>query len=238
MQHNYTAIVLGKYDYGERDRLYVLLTREVGKIVVRGAGARKQGAKLSPHLETGSIVSVSVARSRGRGVITYASAESGTVYASVAALGGVLRVCACVNALTVEYARDTAVFDTLIQYIHTINAMATHRLHTQAVNVVTEGVLFRILDTLGWRAQVSACATCGQVLATQISYAFGLRQSGLLCVSCARHTTDSLQISRASATALRIFATNTPASLVKLIADAPTCAQLATLTNRRLRWIR
>ncbi len=241
MQYNYTAIVLGKRDYGERDRLYVLYTREVGKVVVRATSARRHGGKLAPHLETGNIAQIQIVRTRGRGVLTYALAEIGAPSGTVA-LGSVLRVCAWVDALTVEGAPDARVFDLVSGYLRLVGDgdLSDGGLSgsgANSVGLVTEGVLFGLLDKLGWRAQVGVCAKCGGKLVVQNEYVFGLVESGLICANCARGSSHGLRISRATATTLRIFSTNSPASLTKLLVGSDDLAQLVILTNRRMRWI-
>ena len=239
MRHSYTVVVLGKRDYGERDRLYILYARQVGKLVVRATSARRSGGKLAAHLETGNIAQIELVRTRGRGVLVYALAEAGVPDGEVA-LAGVLRVCAWVDALTVEGAPDGQVFDLMVEYLRLLGSEGVLG-NDDAIGLVTEGVLFGLLDRLGWSAQVRVCAACSASLIAQDEYVFGFAQSGLLCANCARGATDSrrnLRISRATATAIRIFQTNKLASLRKLVVSSDTLAQLVVLTNRRMRWIR
>ncbi len=58
MEYRYTAIVLGKKEVGETDRLYTFYTREQGKVRVVAKGVRKPEAKLAGQLENLSSVLV------------------------------------------------------------------------------------------------------------------------------------------------------------------------------------
>ena len=70
MELKYTGIILGKYDVGETDRMYIIYTKEAGKIRVLGKGVRRPNAKLAGHLEPVTLAEIFVARSRGVGKIT------------------------------------------------------------------------------------------------------------------------------------------------------------------------
>src|SRR3989339_1692485 len=73
-EFKYTAIVLGKTDVGETDRIYTFYTREAGKIRAMGRGAKKSTAKLAGNLETGNLAEVWVMKGRGLGNISGAIA--------------------------------------------------------------------------------------------------------------------------------------------------------------------
>lgn len=60
-----TAIVLSRIDYGERDRILTLLTREHGKIPVIAKGVRAAKSKLAGGIELFSETQISITPGRG-----------------------------------------------------------------------------------------------------------------------------------------------------------------------------
>ncbi len=251
MQENYTAIVLGKRDYAEKDRLYVLFTRRKGKIVVRATGARKQGAKLSPHLETGRIVSVSVAYratadrfARSRGVITYAMTEGGRsdLFERSETLTALLRACAFLDKLSVEHVPEPEIFAGFEEFYRTLGEIVDADLSAadrrRRLRVLTEGFLFRILDLSGYRVRLANCAACGQKVEKLARYGFSLRHGGVLCNNCTPLTYGHrLDISVETLTVLRLFATNKLSALRKLRVSEEVCLQVERLSDRRVLWI-
>lgn len=59
-----TAIIIGKKDIREADRLYTLYTREQGKMRVLGQGTRKLASKLSGNLELLNECTLTIARGK------------------------------------------------------------------------------------------------------------------------------------------------------------------------------
>ncbi len=59
------AIVVGRVDYGEADRIVRLLTAEHGRIAVMARAARKSSRRFGGALDLGNRVEIQVARGRG-----------------------------------------------------------------------------------------------------------------------------------------------------------------------------
>ncbi len=64
-QYKDTAIVLSRIEYGERDRILTMLTREHGKITVIAKGVRAARSKLAGGIELFSETEISVVSGRG-----------------------------------------------------------------------------------------------------------------------------------------------------------------------------
>lgn len=60
-----TAIVLNRVEYGERDRILTLLTREHGKVTIIAKGVRSAKSKLAGGIELFSESQISVVSGRG-----------------------------------------------------------------------------------------------------------------------------------------------------------------------------
>ena len=70
------GIILKKIDVGEADALYVLYTKDCGKITAHARGVRKQGAKLRGHLEPLSWSTVRLIRVKNGEKLVGASLRS------------------------------------------------------------------------------------------------------------------------------------------------------------------
>src|SRR5215204_4629868 len=73
-QRNYRveAILIGRREYGETDRIVTLFSRELGKITVIAKGARKPTARSGPALEYFARGRFMLARGRDLDVVTSA----------------------------------------------------------------------------------------------------------------------------------------------------------------------
>ena len=70
MEYKYNAIVLNKIDTGETDRVYVVYTREAGRILARAIGVKKPNAKLAGNLESITQCEIFLVKGKGRGNVT------------------------------------------------------------------------------------------------------------------------------------------------------------------------
>src|SRR5512132_2963742 len=69
------AIVLGRMDLGEADRILTLYSREHGKLRAIAKGARRPLSRLGPHLEYFTHAHLMLARGRELDVVTSAETE-------------------------------------------------------------------------------------------------------------------------------------------------------------------
>ena len=64
--------MLSEYPVGEADRIYNILTRDLGKLEARAVGVRKEASKLRGSIEPFSLASISFVKGRGHWRITSA----------------------------------------------------------------------------------------------------------------------------------------------------------------------
>ncbi|MBU1104363.1 DNA repair protein RecO [Candidatus Parcubacteria bacterium] len=67
-----TAIVLRRINYSDSDRIYTLLTPDLGKISAIAKGVRKIKSRKAGHLDLGCIVKVSLAEGKNLHILTQA----------------------------------------------------------------------------------------------------------------------------------------------------------------------
>ncbi len=248
MHVNFTTIILTHRDHKERDRLYTLFTRELGKITVRGSGARKSGAKLAPHLEPMMVSHVAIAKNRGRGTVTFALCEESFCYIRTyyrvqkLALGAL----SAVNHLLRDEDPHPSIYDLLVTYLHTMDALAQHHMLDDVVEqtfcVVTQGFYFHLLARLGWDVVTHACIRCDGRLPAGAWYTYLLSEGGFICQSCLRGAVvaerQKIVLSRDATAALHVFARNNIPSLAKLGISESVCKELEYFTMRRIHWVR
>jgi DNA repair protein RecO (recombination protein O) len=190
--YNTQAIVLRRIDWREADRLFVLLTRDCGKIEAVARGTKKILSKLNPHLEAGSCANVMLAVGR-RGFDKLANATSylytPTADISTQALKS-LALEITEKLIQSRYAEEN-IFDQLYLFLESMGSGHEPRVSTNAY-------LLKLLDALGYRPQLLRCTVCakGLVLLDQ-QKVFDLSHGGLMCETCGQNNSamHSLSIS-------------------------------------------
>jgi DNA repair protein RecO (recombination protein O) len=162
MEYRLTAIVLGKREVGETDRLYTFYSREMGKVRAKAIGVRKPTAKLAGQLETLSLVGFTLVRNRGMGRVSGAIAEE--VFSNIRADYDTLRITldtlSVFDRLVGLDEPDGRIFDALLEYLTLLDKVAARGEEGKAV-LLSEAFLVRLLDTLGYRIEADACAVSG-----------------------------------------------------------------------------
>lgn len=169
-----------KLDYGERDRVYTLLTRDHGKVGALAKGVRNSRSRLAPALELFSRVQVQLAHGRGSlDVVTQALRCPGprlpaelerTAHASVVAEVAD-RVCEDRHPLAGIYELTVAALVELAREPQPRRALLWFESAALAL--------------LGYAPQLEACAFCRRSL-PQLPAAFSPPAGGLLCPDCAQ----------------------------------------------------
>ncbi len=243
VQTNFHAIVLTHQDHKERDRLYTFFTREVGKIVVRGSGARKSGAKLAPHLEPLMVSSIVVAKNRGRGTVTFALCEESFRHLRnhPQALRLARNSCDTAERFLRNDDPQEHLYDLVLIYLRTMDALAAHNIATLTLRTVTYGFLTQLLSHLGWHIESRRCVHCKDALQEQATYRYSLSEGGFFCATCQDNThiaqQQSITLSRNTVVALRLFHTNSIPSLAKVTVSQDVCDELANFSMRRIAWV-
>lgn len=220
MEYRYTAIVLGKYDVGETDRIYTLFTREEGKVKVKGVGVRKPNAKLAGHLETGMFSAVTVMKRRGMGRVAGAICERSHIHAesSLGRARYILEALSCVNRLVEEGERDESLFGMVMEYLGTADVLEKAEKEDR-MEVVSLGFWFHVIRHMGAAPNMNACSLCGNRLKKMPKYSLSVEYGGVVCEQCKDVRKYAAILSLQAANILRVFSTNRISSLKKLSVD-------------------
>jgi DNA repair protein RecO (recombination protein O) len=239
MDYTYTAIILKKREVGETDRLYVLYTREAGKVLALGRGTRKPQAKLAGQLETLNIGMVMVARSKGRGNITGAVAE----WYGVALKQNTLALTQVFDALKIfdrmvgGEERDVKLFDLVREYLEAIEQSLIESKDAVVRRLLTQAFLFQVFSRLGYRLETARSLATGEVLRVDQRYGLSVAEGGLVEWEYAVIKQGIVPMSTDAIKLLRLFFSQRLASLVKVRVKESTLAETQAGLDALTRWV-
>ena len=172
------AIVLRSSDFGEADRLLVLLTREHGKVRAIAKGARRPTSRHAGNLELFVQARVQLARGRELDVLTQSELTRArrSLRESLEPTAHAYYLAEVADAMVEPGAPAARTFALLGQALDLIDAGVDPAL------VTVQGIL-HLLDQLGYRPELFHCLGCGQELEPVPSF-FSLAEGGALCPRC------------------------------------------------------
>ena len=172
------AIVLGRMDYGEADRILTVYTPHRGKFRVIAKGVRKPLSRLGPHLEYFSRCRLMLAR--GRELDTVTGAETVDPHlglrSDLDAYGHASHLAEVLNRLTEDRQENEAAYDLLANSL---------RLLSDGVDpfAVARHYELALLTLLGFKPELYRCVACEADLAA-VPNGFSSRLGGTLCPGC------------------------------------------------------
>lgn len=228
MELRYTAIVIGKREIGETDRLYTFMTRESGKVRAKAIGVRKSEAKLASSLETLTLSDVTVVRSRGIGRVAGAIAEETfpNLRSDLDTLSQALEAVRVFDSLVGLEEPDPAIFELLHEYLSLLDGLAENRERGFA-GLLSEGFYMKLASELGYHLETSACAVSGERLGSGDRYFFSPDAGGI--VLAANADRYSVAVSENAVKLLRIFFSNRLSSLRKVRAERRDVEELSRI---------
>ncbi len=175
------AVVLRHTDWGEADRLLWLYTRESGKIRAIAKGARKMRSRKAGHLEPFTRVNLLLAQGHDMPLVTQAE----TVDAYLSLREDLIRVAYAsyvvelLDRFTYEEGDNLSLYRILIDTLARLNREAEPQLAIRYYEI-------RLLDLLGFRPQLFACARCSNDIQPEDQY-FSAAEGGVLCPTCGQN---------------------------------------------------
>lgn len=195
------AVVLGRTDFGEADRLLTLFTREVGKIKAIAKGARKPQSRKTGHVELFMHSRFLLATGRDLDIVTQAELIESypalrqdlmrTTYASYAV--------ELLDRFTVESDRSLPLYDLVVAALGWFaeggDLLLTARYYE-----------LRLLVLVGYRPQLFNCVACGEPILEQDQF-FSAELGGVLCPNCRGKDGRARPISAVAVKVLRYLQT-------------------------------
>ncbi len=237
MEYRYTAIVLGKRETGETDRLYTLYTREHGKVTTLAKGVRKPTAKLASQLENGSQVGVTIIKGRGIGKIAGAIAEERflSLRQDYEVYQTLMNTLDRVRTLTEPEESDFEIYDLLQQFLTLSEELIKTNKKTQFF-FLRECFLLQLYSFLGYQIDTRHCIATGIKLTRGERYMFSPRDGACILATEAHKYPQAVPVSEDAIVLLRVILTNSLSSLLKL-SDAPKeTNNIARIAEALYRW--
>lgn len=235
-EFKYKAIVLGKRDVGEADRLYVLYTQEKGKITILGKGVRKPNARLAGNLETLNFSEVFVSQGRGRGNITgVINLESfSALRASQQAMERVFEVFYLLEKLIEPEEQDEQIFALILEYLNMLNQNEDKG--EIFLDLITQGFIYKLLDFLGYRLEAKKCVICGVDLKLEKNF-LSPNRGGIICQNCSGKEVDKIPLGNNVIKVFRLFSDNQMRNFSKIKISQEDLRSLRGSIERFVRWI-
>ncbi|MDD3498688.1 MAG: DNA repair protein RecO [Candidatus Moranbacteria bacterium] len=220
MEHKYLAIVLGKKDVGESDRLYNIYTLERGKISAMARGVRKPGSKLAGKLENFYLIDLSLMKNKGMGNISGSIVENNFIHlrGDFDILKKVFDSVKTFSRLIREEERDAEVFRLLVDYLEAMDILARigeAENKPKKADLISQGFVFKLLDFSGYKIEIRKCIKSGKNFSRGNNF-FDYSRGGIVRGDCVSDMGSIVPISDNSIKVIRIFFQNNLASLTKL----------------------
>lgn len=238
MEYRYNAIVLGKKEVGETDRLYTFYTREQGKVRVVAKGVRKPEAKLAGQLENFSSVLVIINKTRGMGKITSAVADEGFVglRQNYEVLLHISKSMSLFESFVDMDEPDEALFELIREYLVEANRLALAD-DLMSVRLLTQGFLFQVFTHLGYHIETSVSVHSGDKLTQGERHFFSPQAGGVIAESEGSQFKESFFIQENTIKLMRLFATHKLTSCLKVKVGKDDIRELEMVTRRFADWI-
>lgn len=229
MEYKYTGIILGKYDIGESDRLYLIYTLEGGKIQAKAVGVRKLGAKLAGFLENFVLADLSIVKKNGTGKVTASIVENNfpNLKSDLDTIVLASRTIKIFDKMVGLGQKDKKLFELLLDYLIAMDAAAGR---PSRAEVISAGFLFQMLKFSGYGLNLERCIGCGRKIDNPKNY-FSLEKGGILCLACSNPQDKNVPISANGIKILRVVSHNKIRSLSKLKVDKKEAEQARKITE-------
>ena len=225
------AIVLGRIDFAEADRILTIYSRQYGKLRVIAKGARRPLSRLGPHLEYFTRASLMLARGRELDVVTGAETADAHlgIRSDLDAFGHASHMVEILQRLTEDRQENSAVYDLLSRSLKLL-ADGIDPFH------VTRQYELALLTLLGFRPELYQCVECRSSLLPTAN-AFSVNQGGFLCAACRGRDTGTRIVSVEAQKYLRALDRGGLAATIRLRVDEPLRSELEGLSGAYLRHI-
>jgi len=237
MEYKYNAIVLNKIDTGETDRVYVVYTREAGRILARAIGVKKPNAKLAGNLESITQCEIFLAKGKGRGNVTGVIGVENflAIKANIFALEKVFGALKIFNRLMTQEEKDEKTFQLLLDYLLVMDKSAKEE-NDFKFEIYTLGFIFKLLQNLGYKQEVKKCSACTGKLVSGENY-FSAQRGGIICPACAKLETRKIRITDEAVKFIRIVLENKIENLGKIKLEKNNLNNLKIIAQEAVRWI-
>ena len=192
-------MVLRHSNWGEADRLLTLFTRELGKVRAIAKGVRKPLSRKAGHLEPFTRSNLLLARGRNLFILTQAVTVD--LYLSIrddlVNLGYASYIVELLDRFTYEEGENRALYRILVDALSRLDK-------GDDPNLVVHYYEIRLLDLVGFRPKLFACASCEAAIKPEDQF-FSPELGGVVCTRCGVRQPEARPVSMEALKYLRHF---------------------------------
>jgi DNA repair protein RecO (recombination protein O) len=217
------AIVIGRRELREADRIVTLFSRERGKIDVIAKGARKPTARSGPALEYFARGRFMLARGRDLDVVTSADLleRPAQLEGNLTRLAYASHMAELTGRLAQEGQHYPALYDLLVE---SLRALGDDRSDL----AVVRSFELLALAQVGYRLDLWTCASCQRELTEGVNY-LGVQVGGMVCGDCRGASGHCVPISVNAQKYLRLLGRNGVAAGRVVTIDPSLAAEVERL---------
>jgi len=225
------AVVLRRRNWGEADRILTLFTPQRGKIRVRAVGVRKPASRKAGHLELFHRANVFLARGRDFDIVTQAE----TVESFARLRDDLVRSAAAsyvvelLDRLSPEEEENTAAYGLIVRTLEALGGEGEPPLVLRCYDL-------KLLDTMGYRPELSTCTVGGEVIRAEDQF-FSPMRGGAVCPRCADRAEGSYPVSLAALKVLRHIQRSPLEEGFRLRVRKTTLAEIEQVLQRYIQFL-
>jgi len=173
------AIVLKKQDFGEYNNLYVLYTRDLGKVPAVCRGSKKITSKLAGHLEPFAVCDAVLVKGKNFFQIIGTS-HARTFNKILLNYQKILYASFCFEVtdnLIKEFEKDERAYNLLLTALEAIDKNDTN------LSVISHSFAFQLIHFLGFTPQTHTCIRCNKDI-TKEGNSYCVYEGGIVCEIC------------------------------------------------------
>lgn len=239
MTYKTPAIVLKSYNWPRNARLYILYTKQFGKIRAVAAGTQKVTSKIAGHLQPFSVTEVMFARGRKIERLAQARIEQHydalTNHISSYALGSyILEI---IERLTSDGIADEYIWHQIITVFEELQDQSqwlqsfVDRDVEKKMYLTTRLFAFQVLDRFGYRPELQDCLYCRKEVNPNEVY-LSLVQGGILCSLCKKEVLEAKLVSSELIKLLRYTLTEDISQANRLVISEACLIQAAEIIDQ------
>lgn len=224
------GVIIRRSEYGEADRMLTILTPQ-GKRRVIAKGIRKTTSRLAGHVELFTHATLMLAVGRGLDVLTQSVAleQYDLLRGDLVRIGAAYYIAELFDRFTEEEDENRRAFSILVASLQLLNSGAN-------IDLVLRACELHLLDALGYRPQLRACAICGETLTEETGH-FSPAAGGAICRRCSIGDIGALTMSLATFKLLRYLQTHEIGAVQQMSISAETRRESERLLQAYIRRI-
>lgn len=184
------AVVLGRRDYNDADRILTVFTPALGKRELIAKGVRKTTSRKAGHLESFTHTALLVAQARTWDIITEAvTVESFRhMRVNLEAIGAASYACELVAAVTEADDDSQPLWDLLLATLRALDERSGGAAPGDHL-LLLRWFELHLLSVTGFQPQFFHCLACEEPLTPVVNY-LSLHEGGVFCPTCAQSRGD------------------------------------------------